>query len=1166
MSQGEEDANELLELSGQVSVVSNDQLQREVIAAINTGLNEHQGGASGENEENADDAQPPQSDRIGDLLDIPEAIRLGLKNPFEMEKSDDDSGSTSWESTDVENDDDEYLPSDVEPSSVKKKPVKLAKRKSSSSFKGDSEDEENEPRKSAKKVKPTKSDQELKPFVDDGNDSDFERRMEKVTSDMQAHTSKDAFVDEGEGCRSLKHGLNLNISVWNRLYKYQKTGIRWLAELDHQSVGGILADEMGLGKTVQIIALLRTLDESQKPNESLGLTGLGPCLIVCPATLMQQWVREVHKWMPNCRIAVLHSAGSFKGSKSKLIAKMAVNRRGGSILVTSYTTFTVEKKNLVKKDWHYVILDEGHKIRNPDAQATLALKDVRTPHRIILSGSPMQNNLKELWSLLDFVYPGRLGSLKTFTEKFCIPITQGGYANATKIQATTAYKCAIVLRDAINPFILRRLKKDVQQVLELPEKNEQVLFCEITSEQRRLYQEYLNSRECARILSGNIEPFVGLIALRKLCNHPDLVTGGPNLHGNYDVIENPQMDFGWPERSGKMIVVKHLLKLWHKGGHKVLLFSQSMQMLNIMEKMIIFENYSYLRMDGSTAIGKRQQLVQTFNQDEGIFLFLLTTRVGGLGVNLTGANKVIIFDPDWNPSTDAQARERSWRIGQNRAVTIYRLLSTGTIEEKIYHRQIFKQFLANRVLKDPKQRQFFKTNDLHELFTLVDAKHVGTETGAIFAGETKEINKDNYFDAHEKQREKSRKERKKKKETKAKKSKSKEKIQEKPEEMSRIVELEDGEIASEPQSMEDGELRSERVDRSGPEPRDELPEHKHADHQSEQAAENDVLEIEQLDRLESSNGDDILDEESTMDVPEITEERRQQLREMARKLAARLAEGNQKGEEKPKKSKRKKENLLDGEWEIPYLRKQKEAKKNDEEEEKGREKVNKKATDDYVLGRLLETTGVVRSVMRHDDLIGEKPAYDLIEKEAENVAKAAAESIRRRPKRPNFFETFRAGYGQSTSSVSSSGMQNLNDGKNEEEKNGKKRKRSTDEEEDEQMFNGKKEKTDFLTAIRKRKLKHLESTTSAENPNQEEEPGPSNISQPFASVPKKFEKLAKEIQDFMGKRGGQAHTDQIVEAFKTKIAATDQPHFRAILKQICTFEKARKKWILKPTF
>ncbi|CAN8008383.1 unnamed protein product, partial [Ixodes pacificus] len=264
----------------------------------------------------------------------------------------------------------------------------------------------------------------------------------------------------------------------------------------------------------------------------------------------------------------------------------------------------------------------------------------------------------------------------------------------------------------------------------------QVLFCRLTDHQRDLYRQYLDTPEIASILVGRLQVFVGLINLRKICNHPDLFDGGPKVFKDTDLSTLPaEMRYGFPGRSGKMAVVESLLKLWKRQGHRVLLFTQSRQMLLILEKFVQDQGYKYMVMTGSTPIASRQPAINKFNADTSVFVFLLTTRVGGLGVNLTGADRVVIYDPDWNPSTDTQARERAWRIGQLRDVTIYRLLTAGTIEEKIYHRQIFKQFLTNRVLKDPKQRRFFKTNDLHELFCLADdAKQKRTETSAIFAG------------------------------------------------------------------------------------------------------------------------------------------------------------------------------------------------------------------------------------------------------------------------------------------------------------------------------------------------------------------------------------------------------------------------------------------------
>ncbi|KAG0428831.1 hypothetical protein HPB47_024219 [Ixodes persulcatus] len=582
----------------------------------------------------------------------------------------------------------------------------------------------------------------FKKLLDDGNYASYVKRI-KEHRHAKLVKKHQKILDGGDGesgsdsAVEVDDELRVPAEIWNKLYRYQQTGVRWLWELHRQNTGGIVGDEMGLGKTIQTIAFFAGLHHSNLRTLGDSFKGLGPVMLICPTTVMHQWVREFHRWYPPVRVAILHDSGSFTGSKETLVRQ--VNRDRG-VLVTSYAGVSKLSPMLLRHEWHYVVLDEGHKIRNPDAQTTLACKQFRTTHRIILSGSPIQNNLRELWSLFDFVFPGKLGTLPVFMQEFAVPITQGGYSNATDVQAShpvqTAYKCASVLRDTIKPYLLRRMKDDVQCNLQLPKKNEQVLFCRLTDHQRDLYRQYLDTPEIASILVGRLQVFVGLINLRKICNHPDLFDGGPKVFKDTDLSTLPaEMRYGFPGRSGKMAVVESLLKLWKRQGHRVLLFTQSRQMLLILEKFVQDQGYKYMVMTGSTPIASRQPAINKFNADTSVFVFLLTTRVGGLGVNLTGADRVVIYDPDWNPSTDTQARERAWRIGQLRDVTIYRLLTAGTIEEKIYHRQIFKQFLTNRVLKDPKQRRFFKTNDLHELFCLADdAKQKRTETSAIFAG------------------------------------------------------------------------------------------------------------------------------------------------------------------------------------------------------------------------------------------------------------------------------------------------------------------------------------------------------------------------------------------------------------------------------------------------
>ncbi|NWW73185.1 ERCC6 protein, partial [Climacteris rufus] len=581
----------------------------------------------------------------------------------------------------------------------------------------------------------TSGKHKVRRWRDDGDVDYYKQRLRKWQKERlkdKEHQTAEELSEESD--IEFEEGFKVPGFLFKKLFKYQQTGVRWLWELHCQQAGGILGDEMGLGKTIQIIAFLAGLSYSNmRTRGSNYRQGLGPTVIVCPATVLHQWVKEFHTWWPPFRVAVLHETGSYSKSKVKLIHEIASCH---GILITSYSYIRLMQDNIHAYDWHYVILDEGHKIRNPNAAVTLACKQFRTPHRIILSGSPMQNNLKELWSLFDFIFPGKLGTLPVFMEQFSVPITMGGYCNASPVQVKTAYKCACVLRDTINPYLLRRMKADVKMSLSLPDKNEQVLFCRLTEEQRQIYQNYINSKEVYQILNGDMQILLGLSTLRKICNHPDFVADSPRTLKGVPCAETEDPDqFGYWKRSGKMIVVESLLKIWHKQGHRVLFFTQSRQMMQILEVFVRHRNYSYLRMDGTTAVASRQPLVTKYNEDKSIFLFLLTTRVGGIGVNLVGADRVIIYDPDWNPSVDTQARERAWRIGQKKEVTVYRLLTAGTIEEKIYHRQIFKQFLTNRVLKDPKQNRFFKSNDLYELFTLNSPDvSQGTETSAIFAG------------------------------------------------------------------------------------------------------------------------------------------------------------------------------------------------------------------------------------------------------------------------------------------------------------------------------------------------------------------------------------------------------------------------------------------------
>ncbi|PZC86246.1 hypothetical protein B5X24_HaOG211407 [Helicoverpa armigera] len=590
----------------------------------------------------------------------------------------------------------------------------------------------------------TRTKQTLKKIVDDGDTGLYNERLETWKANLAAAkasnydggtmTADVQYVLEGntdpEELHELQNGLGVPNFIWRQLYKFQKIGVKWLWELHQVESGGLLGDEMGLGKTIQIIAFLAGLSKSD-----LGAWGgLGPTIIVAPATVIYQWVSHFHFWCPHLRVAVLHHTGSHAGNHNQLIRDLHTSH---GILLITYAGIVKYTKDLTARKWHYIILDEGHKIRNPDTQVSKLVKKFQTPHKILITGSPMQNSLQELWSLFDFMRPGLLGTYNVFMDHFATPITQGGYANATEYQEATALEIAKALKNIITPYMLRRTKAEVQSHIKLPEKNEQVLFCALTQEQKDLYMGYLTGTTVRSILDKDnkygdpirARILVALCTLRKICNHPDLYLY--EAHEECDEIDEER--FGNYKRSGKMTVVNSLLKIWQKQGHRALIFSQSRGMLCLLEQYLQVQEFKYLRMDGSVNVGQRQNMIKTFNENPEYLVFLATTRVGGLGVNLTGADRVIIYDPDWNPATDDQAKERAWRIGQQRNVTVYRLLSAGTIEEKIYQRQIFKHFLSNKILIDPNQKNVLTTSTLQGLFTLEELNCDGdTETASLF--------------------------------------------------------------------------------------------------------------------------------------------------------------------------------------------------------------------------------------------------------------------------------------------------------------------------------------------------------------------------------------------------------------------------------------------------
>ena len=497
----------------------------------------------------------------------------------------------------------------------------------------------------------------------------------------------------------LDGGLKIPQAIWNSLFPHQRAAIEWEWRLWRDKAGGIEGDEMGLGKTIICAVFILGLIRSGLLNK--------PTLILCPLTVAKQWIREFHIWCPEVRAILLHQTRANTKETDEAILESVDD--SPVVVVTNYEYLNrkgdIETQSVTVQlvDWGCLLCDEGHKIRNAESGISKHVKSITSDFRLAISGSPIQNSLLELWSLFDFAYPGLLGSSEVFDRDFATPIKIGGYANATTAEVYRAYYRAVELRKLIKPYLLRRMKADV--MADLPMKSEKILFTYLTDVQISAYEDFLNSSFCHRILSGQAgdQAFAGIDHLRKICDHPALLEESSAL----PTIEN----------SAKLLLLKKILPVWKQNGHRVLLFSQYLQMLDFLQQLMGMLDLDYFRIDGATNAGQRQNAIDRFNAGER-FACLLTTKVGGIGVNLIGADRVIIVDPDWNPATDLQALERAWRIGQTRNVCVYRLITAGTIEEKMYKKQIFKQYLSNKILQSPDQKRMFKRQTIWDLFKL----------------------------------------------------------------------------------------------------------------------------------------------------------------------------------------------------------------------------------------------------------------------------------------------------------------------------------------------------------------------------------------------------------------------------------------------------------------
>ncbi|MEI7937563.1 MAG: SNF2-related protein [Verrucomicrobiota bacterium] len=428
------------------------------------------------------------------------------------------------------------------------------------------------------------------------------------------------------------------------LRPYQKQGVAWLGFLRENGFGGILADEMGLGKTLQTLAFLRFIRQTQP--------GVGPMLIVCPTSLVFNWVAEARKFTPELKVLALH--GPDRHARFEQI-------QAHDVVVTSYALIRRDAERYRELQFDTVALDEAQHIKNRQTQNAQAVKAVRARQRIVLTGTPMENSVLDLWSIFDFLMPGYLGTAQDFRERYELPIAKEKDAKA---QTRLARR--------LRPFMLRRLKAEVAS--DLPAKLEQVAFCELTPDQRSVYQqvieasrkEVLEAVGAQGVAKSRMVVLTALLRLRQVCCDLRLL--------KLDAV-NPA------NASGKLDMFGELLEEVIDGGHRLLVFSQFVGMLTLLKEKLTAEGIEFCYLDGSTT--DRAGVVERFQTNAAIPVFLISLKAGGVGLNLTGADTVVHFDPWWNPAVEDQATDRAHRIGQTKVVTSYKLITRDTVEEKI---------------------------------------------------------------------------------------------------------------------------------------------------------------------------------------------------------------------------------------------------------------------------------------------------------------------------------------------------------------------------------------------------------------------------------------------------------------------------------------------------
>ncbi len=469
----------------------------------------------------------------------------------------------------------------------------------------------------------------------------------------------DKFNELVDSIENAEMNFEIDKDLENKLRDYQKVGYKWLKTLETYNMGGILADDMGLGKTIQIIALLKS--SIKKGNKTTSI-------VVCPSTLVLNWKAEIEKWCKSIKVLIVKGTA---GERKQIIDTY----QDYDLIITSYDLLKRDIENYEDKKFKYIIADEAQYIKNATTQNATALKSLNGEIKFALTGTPIENSIAELWSIFDFIMPGYLYNYNKFKKKFEEPIIKNEDKEALSR-----------LKKLISPFVLRRVKKDV--LTELPEKNITVMQNEMENEQQKIYLSYLaqTRKEVAEELNDSsfekskFKILMLLTRLRQICCHPSLFL--ENYNGS----------------SGKLKQCINLVTDAVEAGHKILIFSSYTSMFEIMEKELEALKIKYFKLIGQTPVNQRIEMVDEFNNNEDIKVFLISLKAGGTGLNLTSADVVIHYDPWWNISSENQATDRTYRIGQKNSVQVYKLITSNSIEEKINKMQERKEKLSKDIL------------------------------------------------------------------------------------------------------------------------------------------------------------------------------------------------------------------------------------------------------------------------------------------------------------------------------------------------------------------------------------------------------------------------------------------------------------------------------------